>query len=34
VSRGNVTRHDDMKDMLRRLASTHSQILGAVINNF
>jgi receptor protein-tyrosine kinase len=34
VSRGNITRHDDMKDMLRRLASTHSQILGAVINHF
>jgi hypothetical protein len=34
VSRGNVTRHDHMKEMLRRLASTHSQILGAVINHF
>lgn len=34
ASRANVTRHRDMKDMLRRLNSTHSQVLGAVINNF
>jgi receptor protein-tyrosine kinase len=34
ASRSNVTRHADMKDMLRRLRSTHSQVLGAVINNF
>jgi len=34
ASRANVTRYRDMKDMLRRLNSTHSQILGAVINNF
>lgn len=34
VSRSNETRHSDMKSMLRRLASTQSQILGAVINNF
>lgn len=34
ASRSNVTRHTDMKDMLRRLRSTHSQVLGAVINNF
>lgn len=34
VSRANSTRHKDMKDTLRRLASTNAQILGAVINNF
>ena len=34
VSRAKATRHADMKDMLRRLATTQSQILGAVINHF
>jgi capsular exopolysaccharide synthesis family protein len=34
VSRTNETRHADMKDMLRRLAPTRSQILGGVINTF
>ncbi len=34
VSRSQVTGHSDMKEMLRRLASTQSHILGAVINQF
>jgi protein-tyrosine kinase len=34
LSRAQSTRHNEMKNMLRRLASTQSQILGAVINNF
>ncbi len=34
VSRANSTPHGAMKDMLRRLANTRSNILGAVINNF
>jgi receptor protein-tyrosine kinase len=34
VSRAKMTRHNEMKDMLRRLATTQSQILGAVINRF
>ncbi|MGO9994686.1 MAG: CpsD/CapB family tyrosine-protein kinase [Steroidobacteraceae bacterium] len=34
VSRANVTPHNDMKEMLRRLAATHARILGAVINHF
>lgn len=34
LSRANSTSHTDMKDMLRRLATTNARILGAVINNF
>jgi protein-tyrosine kinase len=34
VSRAKMTHHNDMKDMLRRLGATQSQILGAVINHF
>jgi len=34
VSRSVATSFKDMKEMLRRLALTRSQILGAVINNF
>jgi Mrp family chromosome partitioning ATPase len=34
VSRSQKTAHNDMKEMLRRLASTQSHILGAVINQF
>jgi Mrp family chromosome partitioning ATPase len=34
INRAQVTRHADMKDMLRRLSTTQSQILGAVINHF
>lgn len=34
INRAQVTRHTDMKEMLRRLSTTQSQILGAVINHF
>ena len=34
VSRAKVTRHAALKDMLRRLSTTQSLILGAVINDF
>lgn len=34
LSRAQHTRHQDMQDMLRRLATTRSQILGAVISHF
>jgi protein-tyrosine kinase len=34
VSHENVTRHAAMKEMLRQLASTRTQILGAVVNSF
>jgi protein-tyrosine kinase len=34
LSRANSTTHRDMKDTLRRLATTNARILGAVINNF
>jgi receptor protein-tyrosine kinase len=34
LSRANSTSHRDMKDTLRRLATTNARILGAVINNF
>lgn len=34
VSRGNVTAHSEMKEMLRRLESARASILGAVINHF
>jgi protein-tyrosine kinase len=34
VSRSNETRHTDVKDMLRRLGPTRTQILGGVINTF
>lgn len=34
LSRAQHTPYKDMQDMLRRLAATHSQILGAVISHF
>ena len=34
VTRSNTTSHKDMKDTLRRLATTNARILGAVINHF
>jgi len=34
VSRGGITPHRSMKGMLRRLGSTQSRVVGAVINNF
>ncbi len=34
VSRANATSYSDMKELLRRLASTRSHVLGAVINSF
>ena len=34
VSRANSTPHKNMKEMLRRLATTQSRIVGAVINRF
>ncbi len=34
LSRTNSTGHKEMKDMLRRLATTNARILGAVINKF
>jgi receptor protein-tyrosine kinase len=34
VSRANVSTHQNMKEMLRRLVSTRSRILGSVLNRF
>jgi protein-tyrosine kinase len=34
VSRANITPHNGMREMLRRLTATHARILGAVMNHF
>lgn len=34
VSRANITSLKDMKETMRRLASTNARVLGGVINNF